>query len=430
MLSFVLLLVLITVLLLIVGALLNARHYLIFGALWAWLWLALLRGYGRGGWLGVLLISLPAIVAPPIVLYLTSRYLLPLRDPDQQHRQAFKSFIAFILGTNFPYHVVHSRFWGLDKVEQQMQMGGSPFNKTMPGPGVIISRCDHAPVVSDGVTFKDVRDPGLSFTGSYDAVPQAIDLRPQLRAFDVEARTQDGIGIKVLAFTPFQISRGRAIPQPGHSFPFRKKDAFLALHKAQRVEHTGKGQTPERTEALLWDDLPQMLAKPILRDIIAQYRFNDLCAPYHLREDPRTEIAEAFKKKLKKALEPYGITLIGGGISNLLPADKNRQEIFKQRIHNWRVHWVRHIMHQQAEGHRSRLRQIEKARAQAQIDVIRELSNRLARLQETKTVISSGEIVDLFIDMIKQMAARPTVRRLLPSGTAQSLGQTEEDSGS
>jgi hypothetical protein len=87
-------------------------------------------------------------------------------------------------------------------------------------------------------------------------------------------------------------------------------------------------------------------------------------------------------------------------------------------------------MHQQAEGHRSRLRQIEKARAQAQIDVIRELSNRLARLQETKTVISSGEIVDLFIDMIKQMAARPTVRRLLPSGTAQSLGQTEEDSGS
>jgi hypothetical protein len=126
---------------------------------------------------------------------------------------------------------------------------------------------------------------------------------------------------------------------------------------------------------------------------------------------------------LGNELQSCGIKLVGGGISNLLPAEKSRRQIFEQRIRSWQVHWVRHAMQLQAQGQRSRLRQIEKARAQAQVEVVQTLSDRLIRLQETETIISSEEIVKMFIDMINQVALRPLVRRLLPDGLTDSVQQ-------
>jgi len=416
-LRFISMLGLIEVMLLVGGLVSKRRMFYIVAALWAWFWLAAIRGYTHGGWTGVLLIAVPAYVVPIIVLRIVSHYLLPLRDSSQRN-QAFKSLLTFVLGTNYPYYVVNGDEWGLDKVEHQTRIGGSAFGALLAGPGVVISGCDHAPVVSDGVTFKGVKTPGVSFTGFANSVPQAIDLRTQLRAFQVEARTKDGIGVKVLAFTPFRIDCGNEIPRLGKSFPFRAKAAFEALHKAQLIEHTGKGQIPERMEAHLWDDLPRVIGTRILRDIIAKYCFDDLCAPYKLADDPRNEIIKEFKKQLDKELKSCGIKLVGGGISNLMPDDKHKRQVFEQRIRSWQVHWVRHAMQLQAQGQRSRLRQIEKARAQAQVEVVQTISNRLIRLQETETIISSEEIVKIFIDIINQMAVRPSIQRLLPAGTA------------
>lgn len=419
-LPFILILVLITVAALAAGFLLKTRLFIVFGALWAWFWLATLRGYARGGWVGVLLVSVPACIVPFIVLRVVSHYLLPLREPGQRG-QAFKGLLTFVMGTNYPYYIIRSDEWDKSKVGHQTQMGGSAFGLLLAGPGVVISRCDHAPVVSDGVKFKGVKTPGVSFTAFADSVPQAIDLREQLRAFTVEARTKDGIGVKFLAFTPFRIDPGEEMPRLGQPFPFRASAAFKALHQAQLIEHTGKGQVPERMEVRLWDDLPRVLGTRILRDIIAEYRFDDLCAPYQLAEDPRTQIAKDFRERLSNELKECGIKLVGGGVSNLLPAEKNRRQIFEQRIRNWQVHWVRHVMQQQAEGQRSRLRQIEKARAQAQVEAIQAISNRLAQLQETEAVISPEEIVALFINVIERMAMRPWVRRLLPAGFTDSV---------
>jgi regulator of protease activity HflC (stomatin/prohibitin superfamily) len=421
-LRFVITLALIEAVLLVGGLVSKMRMFYVIGALWAWFWFAAIRGYTRGGWIGVLLIAVPACVVPTIVLSFVSRYLLPLRDPGQR-AQAFKSLLTFVLGTNFPYYVVKSNEWGLDKIEHQTRIGGSAFGALLAGPGVALSSCDHAPIVSDGVTFKGVKTPGVSFIGFADSVPQAVDLRTQLRAFFVEARTKDGIGVKVLAFAPFHIDCGIDIPRLGQPFPFRAQAAFKALHKAQLIEHTDKGQVPERMEAHLWDDLPRVIGTRVLRDIIAKYRFDDLCAPYKLADDPRDEIVKEFKNQLGNELQSCGIKLVGGGISNLLPAEKSRRQIFEQRIRSWQVHWVRHAMQLQAQGQRSRLRQIEKARAQAQVEVVQTLSDRLIRLQETETIISSEEIVKMFIDMINQVALRPLVRRLLPDGLTDSVQQ-------
>ncbi|HHS97077.1 MAG TPA: hypothetical protein ENK08_04135 [Chloroflexi bacterium] len=398
------------------------------GVLVLWLGLTGIWGYLRAGVAGILLLTVPSLATFVGLLYFFAPYLLPLSDPGQR-KDAFKALRAWVLGTNFPYYLIHSNQWGANKVEQQRQMGGRPFAKFLSGPGVVISRCDHAPVISDGVKFKGVKRPGLSFLGFADRVTQAIDLREQLRAFKVEARTKDGIGVSVLAFAPFRIDCGEMRPKLGQPFPFRARSAFLALHKAQFIEHKGKGQTPERMEVHDWDDLPRVLGTRILCNIIAEYRFDDLCAPYRLTDDPRKEIIGRFKKELKKELRDYGIQLMGGGISNILPTEEKSRQIFEQRIRAWQAYWVRRVMQRQAEGQRSRMRQIEKARAKAQVEAIRAISDRLSRLKERRGMVSPEEIVDLFIDVIQTMAVQPLARRLLPKTALEPLREARHRIG-
>ena len=408
-------------LLIVVGLITGRRLGLVAAGIWTWSWATAITGYIIGDWYGALLISIPTFAGTAIVLYKITGYLLPLRE-ERQHPQALRAFLMFLIGNHYPHWMIHSDEWRLNKVEMQAQVGGSAFAPMLAGPGVVISRCDHTAIVSDGVDFNGAKPPGLNFTGYAENVPQAFDLRVQLRAFQVEGRTKDGIGIKVLAFTPFQLDCGSEIPRLGEPFPYRASSAFKAYHKAQRIEHAGKGQVPERTESMLWVDLSEQIGTRILRDILAKYRFDDLCAPFRLAEDPRTKIAEEFKYRLKKELKPCGINLVGGGISNLLPAEESRRQIFEQRIRSWQVRWVRRAMELQAEGQRSRLRQIEKARAQAQVEAIQAISDRMAKIEDMQGGVSSEDIFSLFIDVISQMAVRPLVRRLLPEDVAESVG--------
>ena len=369
---------------------------------------------------GTALLSGATIVTTLGLLYYFSGFLLPVRNP-RRRGPVLRALIAWVLGMNHPYYLIHSDQWGERKVEEQKQMGGRAFNVFFPNSGVVISRCDHAPVISDGIKFKEIGRPGVNFLGYAERVTHAIDLREQLRAFTVKARTRDGIGVSVLAFAPFRIDCGDAEPQQGQPFPLRVRSAFQALYKAQFIEHTGKGQVPERMETHSWDDLPQVLGTRILRNIIAEYRFDDLCAPYRLANDPRKEIIKRFQKELGKELKGYGIQLRGGGISNIMPTEEKRRQIFEERIRAWQAYWVRRIMQRQAEGQRSRMRQIEKARAQAQVEAIRAISDRLIRLQAKEGPISPEQIVGLFIDVIQAMAVQPLARQLLPKGALASL---------
>lgn len=387
-----------------------------------------LWGYWRANVAGAILLTVPTVAVVLGLLFFLSAYLLPLPTPGGR-RNAFRALLSWMIGTNFPYYMIHSNQWGENKVELHKEMDGKPFGQTLTGPGVVISRCDHAPVISDGVKFKGVRRPGASFLWYAEKVTQAIDLREQLRAFKVEARTKDGIGVSVLASAAFRIDCGEARPELGRPFPFRARSAFLALHTAQFIEHRGKGQVPERMETHYWDDLPRVLGTRILRNIIAEYRFDDLYAPYRLVDDPRQEIIRRFRAELGKALKKHGIQLMGGGIGNILPAEEKSRQIFEQRIRAWQAYWVRRVMQQQAEGQRSRMRQIEKARAQAQVEAIRAISDRLIRLKERQGGVSPEEIVNLFIDVIQTMAVQPLARRLLPKSALEPLGEARRRIG-
>lgn len=444
----------------------KAFRWQAFYAAWVHYWLAASIGlrYGLGG---VLLITLPALLITGMVFFFIAGHLLPypelkvdlgaggepggmvatldrdvkrfsalLRNPAnaevrkkwfKQRRDGLRCLLSYAMGTNYPYYVVidekiterteDSRTWLPWKDKLIKRLDGDTFGDFLAGPGIILTGCDQAVVISTGLKFKGAKGPGVVLTGMSESPTQVIDLRVQLRAFPVRARTKDGIAVRVFTFTPFRIGTGQEKPELGKGFPYRTSDVFKAIH-AQMVEHEDLSQVPEDLKQYEWYDLPQVIGERAVRETISQYDFDDLYAPFELSDDPsespRAQISRALQEALERELPAMGLQRVGSGISNLEPEDPR---VIEQRIKAWEADWKRKIMLQQAEGQSRRLQLVERARAQAQIDVIVDIGTRLDEWRTTGGPVPFDAIALYFVGVLERFAGMSALRRFLPEDT-------------
>lgn len=439
----------------------------IFPVVWIYFWITALIGW-RCGWLGLLSITLPALLIAGLGLFFVAGFLLPFPDLDlyrdrraaptpgsmptfrrelldflalfyypqnkkvrkqwfEQRRTALRCLVTYTLGTNYTYYVVvdekiterteDSRTWLTEEEKLIKRADGDLFGSFLSGPGIILTGCDQAVVLSTGLKFKGAKGPGVIFTKMSDSPTHVIDLRVQLRAFPVRAWTKDGIEIGVFTFAPFQIGTGKEKPELGKGFPYRSSDVFKVVHE-QLVKHVDPSQSPKNLEQHKWYDLPQVAGERIVREIISRYKFDELYAPFDLDGDPRSEIVGQLRDELEQILPGWGLQRIGSGISNLEPVDKH---ILKQRIEAWRADWARKIMLQQAAGQSKRLRIVEQARAQAQIDIILAVGEQIEQLRVAGAPVRMDAIAHYFIGVLEGLATRSGMRHLLPGDTGDIL---------
>ncbi len=433
-------------------------------AVWVFYWVAALLGW-RYGWLGLLTITLPTLVIAEAGLFVAANFILPFPDTDlyrgerdtpaalgmptfeqelrdmydffrypenkeirdqwfQDRRTALRCLITYALGTNYPYYVVidekiterteDSRTWLTDEERLIKRADGDAYGDFLSGPGIILTGCDHAVVLSSGLSFKGAKGPGIIFSGSTETPAQVVDLRIQLRAFPVEAWTKDGIAVKVVTFIPFQIKTGETTqkaPQLEEGFPYLSNAVFKAVH-AQLVEHQDLSQVPENLKKLKWYDLPEIAGRRIMREIISHYDFDELYPSLELHEipgqDPRSKIIKELREEWDRVLPTWGIRRIGGGISNILPVD---ERVTKQRIEAWRTDWTREIARRQAAGQTRQLDLLNRARAEAQKEIMETVGNRLRGLSGTGMM----SIARSFTQILKDLAERTTLQHLVPS---------------
>ena len=308
----------------------------------------------------------------------------------------------------------------------ELRVEGNPFNQFFAGPGLVYTDCDHVSYVTNGIEVRGVFGPGLSFTGLFDLEPKIIDLRPQLREFPVEALTKDGIPIRVLAFAAFQIHPGHRRlasgkeaelrqPELGQPFPFRHRAVYdaVASEPIERGRH--REQSGERHE---WDDtLVPDIARRIVQDIISRYDVDELCAAYDPDRDPHTEIIREMERRLRRALQPYGIHLIVGWIGNLTPLEST---VMERRLDNWRTEWERRILMLMSQSKAERTRQIERARAAAEAEIVL----RLGQVVEASTSgddISGTALALRFIDCLGEMISESSSQWPLPDSVERTL---------
>jgi hypothetical protein len=393
--------------------------------LWLGFCLSCFIGNWVGGRFGLLTVTLPANVLFWTSLYVFSGFVLPLRD-SSQHVSTFRSLLTFSLGTNYPYYVMKDR-------ELEPRVEGNPYRSFLSGPGIVITGCDHAVVITDGRNIKVPEEPGLTFTERYEVIQRIVDLRPQLRTFHVEALTLDGISMRVLTFIPFRIHWGGQKPALGKSFPFQRR-AILQAVTSEVVEQ-------QQDQKHKWDELVQIHATRIMRDIISHYKFDDLClamrpqvdgvedirwryssdeeaSPQDPERDPRYRIRNELVSRMKKEMKAFGIEVLGGGISNLLPVD---EQVNKQRIKNWRTRWESHITLVRAEGDAKRARLVKQAQLDVEQDLLTEVSKMLRDSIAQGEDMSEELLAAAVVACLEQMAGNPYVGGLLPQDTRQKL---------
>jgi len=349
---------------------------------WFWFCLNCLIGYGIAERLGLLLIAAPAVLIFWGFLYFLSGLILPLENEErarQEHhrRQAFRSLITFALGTNYPYYVIED--WktqeNKDQEKPDPRVPGNAFSQFLAGPGIILNDCNHVAVTTTGFRLRVV-PPGLSFTEKYEDLYAVVDLRPQLRVHEgIKAETQDGITVTIFTFFPHRIGADGQQPTLGRSYPFNRDAVLDAVFRRTLIEHKWERdenkQAREDISKTPWDELVLIIGPPILKEIILNYTCNGLYAP----GDPRVEIAKTFRERMREAMRPYGIEMVGGGISDIMPPDK----IVEQRIQNWAASWQRRIEIEIGRTKAERILQLAPVWTQAQLKMMVTLTRILER---------------------------------------------------
>jgi len=351
--------------------------------LWFGFCITCLIGYWAAGRLGTFFIALPTQWIFWGFLYFFSGHILPLQDDERakeegHRKQAFRSLLTFALGTNYPFYVIED--WKTRELETHEQekpdprVPGNAFSQFLAGPGIIINDANHVAMTSTGFKLRVV-PPGLSFTGLYEELYAPVDLRPQLRACNVQAETEDGIVVQLFTFMPNRIGTGGRQPTLGRSYPYSEPNVKKAVFHERPIEHTwardDKQLATEGIEKIPWEELVLVLGPPILKDIILKYTCNELHAP----GNPRAEIAAALRNQLREKVAPLGIELVGAGISDIMPPD----EVVEQRIGNWEAKWKQKIEIDLGEIKAEWVRQRAAVWTQAQLQMMDALARMLDR---------------------------------------------------
>jgi hypothetical protein len=185
----------------------------------------------------------------------------------------------------------------------------------------------------------------------------------------------------------------------------------------ERSREQKDGKLIENKQQHTWDETVNIVTTQIVRRIIGEYSFDDLCAPYQPQEDPRQEIVDELRKQLKDELQPKGIEALGGGISNLLPMDT---QLLQQRVGNWQAEWERRITAEIGKGEAEYIRMVESARAQAQAEMIRTISEGFERAGTTENI--SAEVIALrFVETLEKMIKSPDVQQALPPASSETI---------
>jgi hypothetical protein len=169
-----------------------------------------------------------------------------------------------------------------------------------------------------------------------------------------------------------------------------------------------------------WHELPRAIAERVLQNIIGEYSFDDLYGPHQPGgEPPRAVIANRFCERLDEELEPLGIQRVGGGLSDLEPADP---QVYLERARSWQAEWERRVTLRQAEGRAEWLRTVERARAEAYTDLILDLGRQLEGLRVDETEFGPEVTVNMLLSTLERMMTQqPALGQLVPGEVQQAL---------
>lgn len=276
------------------------------------------------------------------------------------------------------------------------------------GPGLVGVGTGQVATTEINGRFHRTLSAGRHMLGRFEYVYTLLNLHPQEReAKGAKFITQEGIPIETDIGLIFRLSTGDEPITKSNPFPFDEE----AIRKAAYAHTVGADNQVSQ-----WLDIPLGAARGILGGIIAKYSLNELLQPENADYDPHVTIKNELERKLRMSLADQGIELLRVRVGQL----KLHEQVTGQFIKYWQAHWQKQSDIIRADGAANALEEVEVARAEAEISMLRAVLEGLQQAEGESDLDSMSEMFALnLLQYLERIAwqskqVQPLPNQILP----------------
>jgi regulator of protease activity HflC (stomatin/prohibitin superfamily) len=374
-------------------------------------------------------------------LMIISQFVLPVQT-ELERRKVFDHLMNFASGTTGP--ILFVKDGKMVGRKEELRRYGHGVALVDPVSAVVIeraaalrwrfpladadarSRPGGARAAGAGPALVRAAGPGIVFIAPGERIVATLDLRRQSRGTSAEGLTRDGIECGAHISVTFGLDPDpdrRAPAEAGAAqpyervernlpaFPFNAGSAFRAVY----------GVALGEKQAVEWTDLPLMVAVERYRDVLSEYRLDDLFQSTRPDFYPFADFVARVTRVVKDApvLRERGLIVYSVGIGDL----KLPREVVNQRIRSWQARWQKATIQQEAAAETQAMRTESRWQAEAQQMIFKDIQQLLGA---TEDPVARKALSLMLIKALQRAAADPHTRQRLPADamrTLESLGE-------
>jgi hypothetical protein len=372
-------------------------------------------------WMGILIISLPLLVAYYCSLYNLAIIILPTSDPESpaEKRKRFLILVSYAWGVQRSIIAVEEHAWK----KPEVRIPGD-ISHDLPIPGLVWTRSHQVVGITSGMKFKSVDGPGLVFTNKLERPLQIMDLRSQIRSAEIDVISKDGIAFKAIIFTAFRLD-----PEPWDQETYETlRRLNPALRGADTITHTlgsfpfshlriqaAIGITSSKSSGdvpIYWDQWVLSVIERETRKVISQKNLDELWRPLDDKKgiNALDDIAARIKDNAYLALRSAGILVLVARVVNFrFSSEKGLPDgISEQQITTWGSEWERKRTNILADAQAESDRYQQEARAYAESLLLNAIAEGLQKTEEIDPNLPHYVIAMRFLSALQDLVHRQT----------------------
>jgi hypothetical protein len=352
-------------------------------------------------------------------LMVISQFVLPVQT-QRERRAVFNHFLTYVTGGAGP--IIFVRDGHTVGRKEELRRFGHGVAVVDAVSAVVIERAARsgAHTESGGPPLVRAAGPGIVFIAPGERLVATLDLRRHSRGAPAKALTRDGIEVGAHISVSFGLDpdpdrrgagQGGGKPEERAernlpAYPFSPASAFRAVY----------GVALGEKQAIEWTDLPLMVAVERFRDVLSEYRLDDLFQP----TQPDTYPFATFQGKVialvkdAPVLRERGLTVYSVGISGIsLP-----REVVNQRVRSWQARWQKAAIQHEAAGQTQSLLTERRWQGEAQLTIFKDIQ---ALLGATDDPTARRALSLMLVRALQRAAADPVQRSRLPAETVRTI---------
>ncbi len=366
-------------------------------------------------------------------LAVISQFVLPVQT-QRERRIVFDHFMNYVFGSTGP--ILFVKDGKLVGRKEEFQRYGHGVALIDPVSAIVLERAaahrwwlfrgggDGArapqPALA-GPPLVRAAGPGIVFIAPGERVVATLDLRRQSRKATTQGLTRDGIECAAQISVTFGLDpaperRGPAAGPLPHeraernlpAYPFNRGSAFRAVY--------GVALGAESRSRVDWTELPLMVAIERFRDVLSEYRLDDLFQPTrpegYAFDDFQLRVTQAVKDA--PVLRERGLVVYSVGVGDF----QMPREVVNQRVRSWRARWEKAKIQQEAAADTQSLRTESRWQASAQQMIFKDIQQLLGA---TEDPVARRALSLMLIRALQRAAADPHTRQRLPADTLRTL---------